>query len=221
MPWKGFRGLFPLIAPDHPLVIPSKPGTNYYRGVHDLIYSIAIPISADKLLLSERFIEFHDELKTTKFAQKISWETFAQRKNKLHATICSTISIGQEPLIQERVYNELSAIGPVAIRICGIFSGSVNIGRLYLKVYPELRDGKNMCHEIQKICDTTLTNLYVVGLFNFVEELDSSETQALKEFIDRWQHCEFVQLNLEDLWMLKSKDDLVLDGSIAKVIPLV
>ena len=210
----------PLVAPDHPLVIPSKPGANYDRGVHDLIYSVAIPISANKLLQSQKFIEFYDELKTTKFAHKISWETYDQRKDKLHATICGTLSIGKEPLINDRVYDDLRAIGPVAISVRGVFSGNINIGRLYLKIYPELRDGRNMCHEIQKIFGTPLTCLYVVGLLNFVEELDSSETQDLNDVIKRWRNCEFFQLSLDNLWLLKSRDDLVLDGSITKIIPL-
>ncbi len=211
----------PLVAPDHPLVIPSKPGSNYHRGVHDLRYSIAIPVPADKLLLSESFIEFYDELKTMKFANKISWETFAQRKDKLHATICGTISSEQEPFIHQCVFDKLRSIGPIAISIRGVFSGNINIGRLYLKVYPELRDGRNMCHEIQTIFGETSTELYLVGLLNFVEELDVSETKALQELLGRWRNREFIQLSLENLWLLKSKDDLVLDGSVAKDIPLV
>ena len=211
----------PLVAPDHPLVISSKPESNYHRGIHDLTYSIAIPIPADKLLLSDKFIEFYDELKTTTFAHKISWETYDQRKDKLHATICGKLSTGEEPFIHKHVHDELSHIGPVAISVRGLFSGNINIGRLYLKIYPELRDGRNMCHEIQNIFGASLTNLYVVGLLNFVEELSSSETQDLTGFLARWRNCEFAQLKLDCLWLLKSRDDLVLDGSISTVIPLV
>lgn len=211
----------PLVAPDHPLVIPTKPGSAYYRGVHDLIYSIAIPIPVSNLLSSEKFIELYGELKATKFSHKLSWNTFAQRKNKLHATICGTLSIGQAPDFKKHIYHELSAIGPVAISIRGLFSGSLNVGRLYLKVYPELRNGNNMCHEIQNVFGSPMTDLYVVGLFNFVEELNASEAQVLKKILDLWRDIEFTQLRLENLWLLKSRDDLVLDGAIDQVIPLV
>lgn len=211
----------PLVAPDHPGVIQTKPGSKYYRGVHDLTYSIAIPIPIDSLLTTENFTGLYDEIKATKFARKLSWETFAQRKNKLHATICGAMSIGHAPDIDNRIYHELSTIGPVGISIRGMFSGNMNIGRLYLKVYPELRNGKNMCHEIQRIFGSPLTDLYVVGLLNFVEELDASETRVLKKLLDRWWDIEFVRLRLENLWLLQSRDDLVLDGGVDRIIPLV
>ena len=211
----------PLVAPDHPRVIPTKPGSQYNRGVHDLIYSIAIPIPVDSLLTTENFTRLYDEFKATTFAHKLSWETFAQRKDKLHATICGAMSIGQAPDIDSRIYHELSTIGPVAISIRGIFSGNLNIGRLYLKVYPELRHGRNMCHEIQRIVGSPLTDIYVVGLLNFVEELDASEAQVLKKLLAMWWDIEFIQLRLENLWLLKSRDDLLLDGAIDQVIPLV
>ena len=204
----------PLVAPEHPRVIPRKPGSKYYRGVHDLTYSIAIPIPIDSLFATESFTGLYDEIKATKFAHKLSWETFNQRKNKLHATICGTMSIGRAPDIDNHIYHELSAIGPVEISIRGLFSGNLNIGRLYLKVYPELRNSKNMCHEIQMIFGSPLTDLYVVGLLNFVEELYVGETRVLKKILDMWWDIEFVQLRLENLWLLKSRDDLVLDGGI-------
>ena len=211
----------PLVAPDHPRVITQKPGSKYYNGVHDLLYSIAMPIPSDRLLTAERFVRLYDEIKATTFAHKISWETFDQRKDKLHATICGSMSIGQAPNIDNRIYQQLRTVGPVAISIRGMFSGNLNIGRLYLKVYPELRNGKNMCHEIQGIFDSPLTDLYVVGLLNFVEELNARETQSLKKLIDLWWNVELVQLRLDSLWLLKSKDDLVLDGAIDQIIPLI
>jgi len=210
----------PLVAPDHPRVIPTKPGSGYHRGLHDLIYSIALPIKAEDLLASENFIKLQEEIKATSFAHKISWETFAQRKNKLHATVCGSISIGQMPHVDERTYNELRSIGSVGISIRGVFSGNINIGRLYLKLYPELRNGKNMCHEIQRIFGAPLTNLYVVGLWNFTEELDVDEAQALNSLLKLWWDIDLIQLRLESLWLLKSRDDLVLDGAVDQIIPL-
>ncbi len=210
----------PLVAPDHPRVIATARGSKYNQGMHDLMYSIALPVPIDSLFASDTFAAFYDEIKATSFALKLSWDTFAQRKNKLHATICGAMSTEQKPDIAKRTYDELSAIGPVAISVRGLFSGNLNIGRLYLKVYPELRGGKNMCHEIQRIVGSPLTDLYVVGLLNFVEELDASETRELQQLLDKWWDLEFMQLQLEYLWLLKARDDLLLDGGIEQLIPL-
>ena len=211
----------PLVAPDHSRVIRTKPGTSYNRGIHDSVFSIAIPVSANQLLTSQEFNRLCDELKVSMFAQKISWDTFSQRKDKLHATICGAISTVDPPRVNQKTYEMLRQIGPVSIKICGLFSGNMNIGRLYLKVYPEQRAGKNMCHVIQRIFDSTLTNMYLVGLFNFVEELDVHEAQELDSLLKRWQDVEILQIELEELWMLKSRDDLVLNGNIEKTIPIV
>jgi len=211
----------PLVAPNHPRVISMKPGTSYNRGVHDLTYSIALPVRANELLVSEEFKRLCDELRATTFAHKLSWSTFAQRKNKLHATICGAISIEDAPRIEPHTIRQLRQIGPISIKIRGLFSGNLNIGRLYLKVYPEQRGGKNMLHVIQEIFDSALTNLYVVGLFNFVEELTMHEAQELSALLDRWRDTEIVQLHIQDLWLLKSSDDLVLDGGIEQTIPIV
>jgi len=210
----------PLVAPGHPQIIGTKPGTSYNRGIHDIVYSIVIPIYEHKLLSSENFITLCDEIKATKFAHKLSWDTFSKRKNKLHATICGAISTNRPPDI-DKYLQKLSAIGPVSMSIRGLFSGNINIGRLYLKVYPELRNGKNMCHEIQKLIDSPLTDLYVVGLFNFVEELNSEQTRELKKLLDKWRNAEFYRSQLEELWLLRSRDDLVLDGSVEQVIPII
>jgi len=171
----------PLVAPDHPLVIPSKPGTGYSHGVHELVFSMAMPIFADELFLSKPFIALYEEIYASKFAHKLSWDVFSR----------------------------------------GLFSGNINIGRLYLKVYPEQRNGKNMCHVIQSILGSRMTDLYVVGLFNFIEELNCSEAQDLREILDRWWDVDIVDLRLENLWLMKSKDDLVLNGSIDQHIRLI
>jgi len=214
-------GHLPLVAPDHPDIISTKPGTSYYNGVHEIVYSIAIPIAENELLSSRAFKRLVDEIKNTAFAAKLSWDTFEQRKSKLHATIYGLVSKGQAPNLKPEIYQALRSIGPVSVNIRGLFSGNINIGRLYLKLYPELRDGRNMCHVLQKALGTPLTDLYVIGLFNFVEELNVSEARELNSFLRRWQDTDIIQLQLDKLWLLESKDHLVLDGAIVSSIPLV
>jgi len=210
----------PLVAPDHPLVIPTKAGTTYHNGVHDLTYSIVIPVTTGEMSLSESFKTLLGEVKSSKFADKLSWDTYSLRENVLHTTVCGAISTGELPHIENCVYEKLREIGPFSISIRGLFSGNVNVGRLYLKMYPELRDGENLCHLIQALFDSPKTDLYVVGLFNFVEELDAVEASDLKKILDHWWDIEIARLRVERLWLLKSRDDLVLDGSIDEIIPL-
>ena len=62
----------PLVAPEHPLVIRTKPGTSYQDGVHDTSYSIAIPIDTDKLFASNKFQRLSNAIATSSFAGKIS-----------------------------------------------------------------------------------------------------------------------------------------------------
>jgi hypothetical protein len=211
----------PLVAPDHPLVIPAKPGSGYAMGQHDPVYSLGIPVLADQLFASGPFMELQAVLKSSRFSKKISWDGFDLRKHKLHATVCGALSSNNPPTIDQQTFERLAEIGPVHAEMRGIFSGNVNVGRLYLRLYPELRNGQNMCHEIQRICGRKTTNLYVVGIFNLIDELDLQETSALRKLIDHWWDRPLTRLSLDHLWLLKSQDDLVLNGSVAKTIPLV
>lgn len=211
----------PLVAPAHPRIIHSKPGTGYNNGIHDLVYSIAIPIDAQLLFSSDLFNDLLNDIRNSSFAIKISWETFTQRRNKLHATVCGSISTHDAPIIAQQVFQQLREIGPLSIKLSGLFSGNKNIGRLYLKVYPEQRDGENMIHVIQRLFGTSRTDFYVVGLFNFLDELDATETQELKTLLNKWRYTDFIQLQVIGLWVLKSKDDLVLQGGIEQTLPMV
>jgi len=97
---------------------------------------------------------------------------------------------------------------------------SLNLGRLYLRIYPEMRNGVNLCHAIQRAFGMQTTDLYVVGVFNFTEELDATEAATLNAMIKRWWDREIVQLDVRKLWLIKSRDDLVLNGRIDDVIAL-
>ncbi len=210
----------PLVAPNHPRVIQTKSGTNYNAGTHEPVYSIVIPIYTEQLHSSAEFLKLYKELRASKISHKISWETFSERKSKLHATICGAISTEDPPAIEDKVFTKLREIGPVSFRIRGLFSGNINIGRLYLKVYPEQRAGTNMFHVLQQIFGTPITHLYVVGLFNFIDELDHEEARELEMLLNVWRDIEFLEMEIEELWILKSRDDLVLNGNVVQTIPI-
>lgn len=117
----------PLVAPLHRRVIASRPGLAYEMGRHGRSLSLVLPVpDVDHLLEAE--------LKAAPFAAKISWDIVARRRGKLHATLCG------RPIIDRAA---LAAIGPITVELRGLFSGNVNHGRLYLRLYPEKRGGEN------------------------------------------------------------------------------
>src|SRR5262249_11245591 len=111
-------------------------------------------------------------------------------------------------------------LGSVTIELRGLFSGNVNIGRLYARAYPENRDGTNVLHHIQDILRCRRTDLYVVGLYNLIDDLEPAEAAALAGMIDRWWDKPLLRFCTRTLWMLSASDDLVLDANVVEAIPL-
>ena len=114
------------------------------------------------------------ELKASPLAGKIAWHIVARRRDRLHATICCSLARGEAlPDLTLEKRRALQRLGPIWIELRGLFSGNVNRGRLYLRAYPERRDGANTVQRIQAIVGCRPTRLYVVGIFNFVADLDA------------------------------------------------
>lgn len=211
----------PLIAPGHPSVIPTRAGSTYNMGRHDCRYSLVMPIPASALLSSSAYQELERELKAACFAPKIAWSLLPQRQGKLHATICGSLSRGEESFLNERQRRRMTQIGPVQIELRGLFSGNVNVGRLYLRVYPERRNGANVCKDIQRAVDRPETSLYLVGVFNFTDDLDVVEASALNALLQRWWDRPLVNFTADHLCVLGAMDDLVLDSAVVETIPLI
>jgi hypothetical protein len=185
-------------------VIPRKPGTAYERGRHGKALSLVLPVpDVDHLL--------EPELKAAPFAAKIAWEVAERRHGKLHATLCGRPSIDR---------GALAAIGPITVEVRGLFSGNINHGRLYLRVYPEKRDGENQLKRVQRLVGGRETGLYLVGLHNFTDDLDAREAAALAALIERWWDRPILRWQVDTLWLLASWDNLVLESHIEETIPL-
>lgn len=71
------------------------------------------------------------------------------------------------------------SLGPIDVELRGLFSGTINTGRLHLRVYPERRDGENLFRRMQRILGRRETDLYLVGLYNLTDHLEMAETVAL------------------------------------------
>ncbi len=125
---------------------------------------------------SAAYLALEAELKASPLAPKIAWNIVERRRHKLHATLCGSLATGKTPPVLDAAQRDaLRRLGPVTVELRGLFSGNVNRGRLYLRAYPEKRDGLNMFHRIQQVLGRRTTNLYVVGIYNLTDDLDASE----------------------------------------------
>jgi hypothetical protein len=213
----------PLVAPDHPRVIPRREGRPYEKGRrHERVFSLVLPIADELLRRSTAYLALEAELRASPIAPKIAWNIVERRRHKLHATICSTLATGETPPVLDGAQRAgLRRLGPVDVELRGLFSGNVNQGRLYLRAYPEKRDGLNMFHRIQQVMGRRVTGLYVVGLYNLIDDLDASECSILAELLARWWERPIVRFQVEALCLLGATDDLVLDPEMAEMVPLI
>jgi hypothetical protein len=210
----------PLIVPDHPDVIRSRPDGAYRMGRHDRIFSLVLPVPPDALERSAAYRELEADLRRAPFAHKIAWDLLAKRRARLHATICGSLSKQIPYRVSDEERAAFRRMGPLHVELRGLFSGNINIGRLYLRVYPECRDGENLLRQAQRIIGRPETNLYLVGLFNFVDHLGGAEAEVLQDLIQRWWDRSILTLDVSALWLLSASDDLVLDAMVEEVIPL-
>jgi len=211
----------PLVAPHHPRVIRQREGANYFMGRHAPVFSLGLPVDGDALFASDAYRELEKDIRDLPFRRKIAWEMIEPRRSKLHATLCNGLAVGDSPpTIDARTRRELGRLGPLRVELRGLFSGNVNVGRLYLRTYPERRDGRNVFRDIQRLLGRPETDLYVVGLYNLNDDLDPGEAAALGQLIERWWDRPILQYEVGRLWLLQASDDLVLDGGIVEAISL-
>ena len=204
----------PLVAPDHPRVIPEQAGTPYRRGLHPPVRSVVLPVPAGALEASPAYRALDAALRTAPFAGKIAWDLLPRRRDRLHATLCG---LGDAPAPDP---GSLAGLGPLRVALRGLFSGTVNVGRLYLKVYPERRGGANAAHAIQAALGRPASDLYLVGIWNLVDDLDPAEAAALAGLLDAWWDRPILRLTVDALRLLSSRDDLALDATVEAMLPL-
>lgn len=210
----------PLVAPAHPGVIARKEGRFYEMGRHPSVFSLVLPIDEGMLAASAPLARLDEEVRRARFARKIAWDIMPRRADRLHATLCGTLSTGEAPVIDKAVREVVSRIGSFRVELRGLFSGNVNQGRLYLRLYPEERDGANPIHAIQAAFGRQPGDLYLAGLYNLTDDLDAEETAALAALIERWWDGPLLRFEATALWVLGARDDLVLDAELAEVLPL-
>lgn len=213
------RAHLPLVAPAHPACITEDPERGYKMGRHETIWSLVIPVPAEFLVQSSAFEQIETELRASPIAPKIAWQVTEARRNVLHVTICGALGRGQAPSLTPGQRAAFAAMKPFSILFRGLFSGNVNLGRLYLPLYPENRGG-NVIGQLQKALGRPSTSLYVLGLHNLTDHLSPDEAQWLADALIRWEAIEIGRLTVDHLWLLGSRDDLALDSEVAEIIHL-
>lgn len=206
----------PLVAPGHPRIIPGVDGKDYRMGRHGERFSLVLPVGAEALEAAPAYRELVADLRRQGLARKIAWETAALRRERLHATICG----GMAEAFGEEGRAALRSFGPFGVELRGLFSGNVNLGRLYLKLYPEFRAGRNQIQALQAALGRSESDLYVVGLFNLTDDLDAGEATELATLVQRWWDRPLLRFVARELWLLGSNDDLVLEGRVVERIAL-
>jgi len=210
----------PLVAPEHPRVIARREDGFYEMGRHARVFSLVLPVEDEALRASPAFLGLEDELRATPFAAKIAWEVLPKRRDRLHATVCGSLGLGEPAAIPQQTRAALGLIEPFAVELRGLFSGNVNRGRLYLAAYPERRAGANMLQAVQAAFGRAPGDLWLVGLYNLKDDLDARETAALAEIVSRWWNKPLLRLVATQLQLMGACDDLVLDSHVEAVLPL-
>ena len=210
----------PLVAPEHSGIIARREGKFYEMGRHPTVYSLVLPVEDEALRSSAAFLALEAELKAAPFAKKIAWDILPKRQDRLHATICGSLSLAEAPVIAKETREALRKIEPFTAELRGLFSGNVNRGRLYLPVYPEKRGSGNMLQEVQAAFGRAPGDLWLIGLYNLTEDLDAEETAALADIISRWWNKPLLGLTVSELQVMGARDDLVLDAHVETVLPL-
>ncbi len=211
----------PLVAPDHPRFIETREGSSNVMGRHERVFSLVLPVFSDLLNQSPDYRDLDEAMRAAPFADKIAWNLLDRRKHKLHATICGSLSTDTPPVLDAEKRRGLTRLGPIAVELRGLFSGNVNRGRLYLRAYPESRNGENVFRRIQRSLGCRETDLYVVALYNMTDDLDADEAAALAELIESWWDRAILRFEVDHLWLMGASDDLVLDSYVEESVSLV
>lgn len=211
----------PLVAPDHPRLIARKAGTPYEGGRHGTVVSLVLPVPGDLLHEAAAYRALEADLRAAPFGTKIAWDIMERRRHRLHATVCGSLASGQAlPAIDTERRSALARLGGMGVELRGLFSGTVNRGRLYLRVYPERRDGLDVLRSVQRLMGCRETGFYVVGLFNLVDDLDAVEAAALARLLEVWWSRPLLRYRADRLELLAARDDLVLDSEVVERLPL-
>lgn len=151
-------------------------------------------------------------LRTSPVGAKVDWVMAERRRDVLHATLISGLERDGLSEAKRRLAS-VAGSGPVAVAIGGLWVGTAfNRGRLYLPLYPERRGDDDAFQLLQRRLGGRETRFYSIGLFNLLDDLDEAETAALGKVVAAGEGTMITETTFEELALLETHDDLVLDG---------
>jgi hypothetical protein len=211
----------PLINPDHPEVIATRPDSDAVMGRYAAPrFSLVISIDDTALHASAAYRQLLARLRRAPFAAKIAWDNYEQRRNRLHATLRSNLQRDYAPGEICAIAARLRRLPAFRARLIGPWYGDRNHGRLYLPLVPELQRGFDACRRVQRAAGGPEVALYTVGLTNFTDHLDEGETAALRRLINEYRSRVLLDFAVTQIDLHATHDDLALDSRIVKRIAL-
>ena len=126
------------------------------------------------------------------------------------------------PCLIDMQRQELAELGPIHVELRGLFSGSVNRGRLYLRAYPESRKGENVFrqHSAQPGLprDRSLCGRPLQPDGRSRCRGGGGARLPDRPLVGSARSC---SSTVDHLWLMGACDDLVLDSAIAETVSLV
>ena len=207
------RAHLPLVNPVHPLVITES--GDYRLGRYlTRRYSLVIPINIDALESSKVFQKMDLHLRQSRLSTAIAWPIMKLRRDFVHATLCGGFTEAQLPELVNLMQSWVATHQAPRYQINGMFNGSINTGRVYLKLYPEIGDGINSFQAIQPAVGNPMTNMWLAGYYHFHDELSVEMTQELATMIALYGNQMLIEQVCQEVLLLATHDDLALSGEI-------
>ena len=207
------RAHLPLVNPAHPLVAISDGDYRYGRYAARR-FSLVVPINANALDNCDAFRVMDAHMRSALFADNIAWPIMPQRRGMLHATLCGGFTEQQLPILISTLQRWIKNRIKPGFFVGGLFNGNLNTGRLYLKIYPEMRDDENTFQAIQQAAGKSASAMWLAGYYHFQQELSADQTEALATALVQFGDQFFLQQQCSELWLLVTNDDLALSAEI-------
>lgn len=182
--------------------------------------SAVVRLPSEVLEASPAYRDLVARLRASSVGAKVDWTMAERRRDVLHATLCSGLE--RDGLSEAKCRLEaVAGFGPVAVAIGGLWAGTAfNRGRLCLPLYPERRGDDDAFQQLQRRLGGRETRFYSIGLFNLVDDLDEVETAALGRVVEAGAGTRIAEAAFEELALLETHDDLVLDGRVIDIVRL-
>jgi len=91
-------------------------------GRYERIFSLVLPIPPGELEKSAAYQALEGELRQSPFATKIAWDLLSRRRERLHATICGSLSKDVPYRISDDERAAPRQLGPLRVEVRGLFN---------------------------------------------------------------------------------------------------